>query len=201
MQSTVQNGEKAGYKVILLLVVGLAAFSSAMKELNQLQQFTLEGSRVMAQLAETFAPEQAPQVTRTIEVEHLAMAPSSCDSKQSAPSVELPWLSEVRGAAGTKWRPVVPRPSQVIDFKSDSSVPSEVQIARFKRLTQSANDSMQFEFRIGGENENDTIVISDLPISQIKSRARRQREIRINPREHEMFLKTLNRSINLRFAS
>lgn len=207
MQSTAQNGEKAGYKVILLLVVGLAAFSSAMKELNQLQQFTLDGSRLMVQLAQTFGPREVPQapqkieVPQTPEIEHLVMAPGSCNSQQSKPSVELPWLSEVADVAKIKRRPVVPRPSQVIDFKGEAPFLTEAQIANLKKLSESSIDSLHFEFRIPGENENKIIVISDLPNTQVKSRARKQREIRNSPREHEMFLKTLNRSFNVRFAS
>ena len=41
--------DKASYRIILLLVVGLTAFSSAMKELNQIQELSLDASRLMAQ--------------------------------------------------------------------------------------------------------------------------------------------------------
>lgn len=56
MQSTGQSSEKKSYRVILLLVVGLAAFSSAMKELNQVHEFTLQTSSLIAQLSEAIAP-------------------------------------------------------------------------------------------------------------------------------------------------
>ena len=51
-----QSGEKKSYRVLLLLIVGLAAFSSAMNELNQLQNFTLEASKLVASLSETVMP-------------------------------------------------------------------------------------------------------------------------------------------------
>ena len=205
MNSTGQNGEKAGYKVILLLVVGLTAFSSAMKELNQLQQFTLDTSRVIAQLSDRFAPAQIPAVPAvpatpepplTIEIQHTA---SSCDSKQSAPSVELPWLSNV--PRPPKPRAIGPRPSQVIDFKSDFPRPEEIQIAKLKKLPQFDVEQVQFQFRIATEGEHDAFVFSELPVSHGKTKTRKPREIRISPRDRELFFRSVNRSISLRSAS
>jgi Flp pilus assembly protein TadG len=51
-----QSGEKKSYRVLLLLIVGLAAFSSAMNELNQLQNLTLQAGRLMASWSETVMP-------------------------------------------------------------------------------------------------------------------------------------------------
>ena len=207
MNSTGQNGEKAGYKVILLLVVGLTAFSSAMKELNQLQQFTLDASRLIAQFSDNFAPAQIPQAPevpappQTIEIQRTASRVESCDIKQSVPSVELPWLSNVSRPSSAKTRAIVPRPSQVIDFKGDLPRPEEIQIAKLKKLPQFDFDQVQFAFRIATDGEPDALVISDLPVPHGKTRTRKQREIRINPRDRERFLKSVNRSINLRFAS
>lgn len=207
MNSTGQNGEKAGYKVILLLVVGLTAFSSAMNELNQLQQFALDASRVVAQLSDKFAPAQIPQVPEapepplTVEV-HTASAAASCDSKQSAPSVELPWLSNVpRPPSPKPPRAIGPRPSQVIEFKSDFPKPEEIQIAKLKKLPQFDMDHVRFQFRIATDGESDAFVISDLPITHGKTKTRKPREIRISPRDREVFFKSINRSINLRSAS
>ena len=207
MNSTGQNGEKAGYKVILLLVVGLTAFSSAMKELNQLQQFTLDASRLIAELSDKFAPAQIPQVPHvpeapepplTIEV-HTASAAASCDSKQSAPSVELPWLSNV--PRPPKPRAIGPRPSQVMDFKSDFPKPEEIQLAKLKKLPQFDVDQVHFQFRIPTDGDPGSFVIADLPVTHGKMKNRNRREIRISPRDRELFFKSVNRSINLRFAS
>src|SRR5215211_6041871 len=79
------SGEKTGYRVILLLVVGLTAFSSAMKELNQVQQLSLEASRLIAQWSDKIVPAEVPPET-VAKLE-------SCEIKQSTPSVELPWLA------------------------------------------------------------------------------------------------------------
>ena len=90
MNNMGQNGEKMRYRVILLLVVALTAFSSAMKELNQVQQLALDASRLFAQWSNKVAPAEAqPAVVKA----------ETCEMKQSAPAVELPWLAESRPAA------------------------------------------------------------------------------------------------------
>jgi hypothetical protein len=70
MQDTGQGGEKRSFRVILLLVVGLAALSSAMKELNQVHELTLETSSLLAQWTDKLVPAE-----RTISVE-------TCENKQ-----------------------------------------------------------------------------------------------------------------------
>src|ERR1044072_1375417 len=94
MNSTGQNSDKASYRIILLLVVGLTAFSSAMKELNQIQQLTLDASRLVAQWSGTIVPAEVPQAPAPMLVQKV----ESCEMKQSAPSVELPWLNHVAEA-------------------------------------------------------------------------------------------------------
>lgn len=204
MNSTGQNKQNSRYKAILLLVVGLTAFSSAMKELNQLRQFALGASQFVAEWSDKFYPvHDVPPIPQTAEIQHPAIEVETCELQQSLPSVELPWLSNA-AARPTEPKPpraVVPRPSQVIDFKNDFPLPGEIQIAKLKRIPQIDIDAVQFEFRIANGDEPDVVVTTDLPKSEVKNRARRHREIRINPRDREMLLKSLNRSINLRFAS
>ena len=200
MNSTGHNGEKTGYRVILLLVVGLTAFSSAMKELNQLQQFTLDTSRLIAQWSEKFAPAELPQGTHSPEIQQTVVKVESCEIKQSLPSVELPWLSSVARETSPKPRAVVPRPSQVIDFKKDLPKPSELHMAKLKKFSQLDMEPVEFDVTVTTDGP-DTIVFSELPITSAKARTRTRRDIKINPRDREMILKTLNRSINLRFAS
>ena len=203
MNTTGQNRQNSKYKAILLLVVCMTAFSSAMKELNQLQQFALDASHLIAEWSDKFYPAQEVlPVPQTTEIQQTTIKVETCELKQSLPSVELPWLSNVAARpAETKPRAVVPRPSQVIDFKNDPPLPSEIQIAKLKKIPQIDFDAVQFAFRIANGDEPDVLVTTELPKSEVKNRARRHREIRINPRDREMFLKSLNRSINLRFAS
>lgn len=213
MNKTGQNGEKARYKVLLLLVVGLAAFSSAMKELHNLQQFAMDASHLIAHVSAKFAPAQvppvpevplAPQVPQVTEIQP-AISVETCELKQSAPAIDLPWLSNVVQTndrpADKKPRAVGPRPSQVIDFKSDLPQQVELQIAKLKKLPQFDFDSSQFEFRIATDADGNAFVFTDNPANQFKTKPRKHREIRITPRDREMLLKSLNRSINLRFAS
>lgn len=74
MSNTSQHGEKKSYRVILLLVIGLAAFSSAMRELNQVQQLTLEAGRLMAEWSDVVVPTasaRTPALPETCEVRHI----------------------------------------------------------------------------------------------------------------------------------
>ena len=49
-----------GSRVILILVVGLTAFSSAMKELNEVRQFGLQLNQFVAEWSEKLAPAEIP---------------------------------------------------------------------------------------------------------------------------------------------
>ena len=204
MNTTGQNRQNSKYKAILLLVVGLTAFSSAMKELNQLHQFALGASQLIAEWSDKFYPVQdVPPIPQTAEILPTTINVETCELKQSLPSIELPWLSNA-AARPTEPKPpraVVPRPSQVIDFKNDVPLPGEIQIAKLKKIPQIDIDAVQFAFRIANGDEPDVLVTTDLPRTEVRNKARKHREIRINPRDREMLLKSLNRSINLRFAS
>lgn len=73
-----------GNRVILILVVGLASFTSAMRELNQLRQLGMEANHFIAQWSERLTPAEVPPVV-------LAKL-KNCERKQSEPAVQLPWL-------------------------------------------------------------------------------------------------------------
>jgi hypothetical protein len=77
MQNTGQGREKKSYPVILLLVVGLAAFSSAMKELNQVRELSLQTSQLMAEWKDTIAPagEMTPVKVETCENSRMLVPP------------------------------------------------------------------------------------------------------------------------------
>jgi hypothetical protein len=187
-------------RVIILLVVGLVAFSSAMKELNQLQQFTLDTGRLIAQWSEKVAPAEVPHTT---EVQQTVVKLDSCEIKQSAPSVELPWLAHSDQKTSPKPRAVVPRPSQIIDFNKDLPEPGAIEIARLKKLPQIDIDPVRFEVRIPMDHDGDAanVLTSESSLTMFKTKTRKARDFRINTRDREILLKTLNRSINLRSAS
>ena len=201
MNNTGQNGEKTGYRVILLLVVALAAFSSAMKELNQIQQLALDANLLAAHWSNRIAPtEPQPVIVKA----------QTCGMKQSPPAVELPWLAESRPAASEEMNMLAERGSVEIEKSTRSVIahrprPGGAQIAQVKKLRVTDVDEIdpvQFEVRLPSVHEAgaDDSVIPDLPLSLFKAKNRKHGAIRISPRDREMLLK-LNRSINLRIAS
>ena len=194
MNSTGQNNDKASYRIILLLVVGLAAFSSAMKELNQIQQLSLDASRLMAQWSGTIVPVEVPQTPQP----PMVVKSESCDMKQSKPSVELPWLTHV---AQTETNEIEETEAPVVVKRS-----SDVKV---KKVRRHEVDPRQFEVRIPSVHEADAetleIVLPEVPATSFstvpfKFKARKNGSFRISPRDREMLLKTFNRSISVRSA-
>lgn len=197
MKSTGQNNDKASYRIILLLVVGLAAFSSAMKELNQFQQLGLDASRLIAHWSATIVPVEVPQPPAPMVVKA-----ESCDAKQSIPAVELPWLKHVAEAETNE----IEEPVMVKRSKAD--------VVKVKKVRRIDIDPVQFEVRIPSihiaDEESGETIVSDFPVTsftmtplraaQLKARTRKNGSFRINTRDREMLLKTFNRSINLRSA-
>jgi hypothetical protein len=190
------TGEKTGYRVALLLVVGLTAFSSAMKELNQFQQLTLDASRLMAQWSAKIAPAEVPQAA---EMPQPVIAKlETCESKQSLPTVELPWLDHSVPKPGA----VVPRPSQVVDFVAAAPRTGKVQVPRIKKVPAVDLDPVAFEFVVPTDHDgeaDDDAVAPELPTA-LKAKALKHGSFRFNVRDREMLLKTLNRNFNLRIA-
>lgn len=200
MNSTRQNGEKGGYRIILLLVVALTAFSSAMKELNQLQQFTLDASRLIAQWSDKFTPAEDPAAPLTVEVLKAVVKTETCDLKQSQPSVELPWLSDSAPSKSPAPRAVVPRPSQV-EVAKNLPKPTDFQLAKAKKFHRLEVDPGSFDFTITTDVGPENVFTSEFSSTHFKTRTRKGRELKIDTRDREVFLKSLNRSISLRFAS
>lgn len=207
MNSTGQNNDKASYRIILLLVVGLTAFSSAMKELNQIQQLSLDASRLVAQWSGTIVPVEVPQAPAPPMIDKLANT-ESCEMKQSAPSVELPWLTDVAEAETSE---IEETEAPAVVKRSSTRKSDPIKVKRVRRIEV---DPVQFEVRIPSVHDADdeaveTIVthfpvtsfsVTPFPAAPFKARARKHGSTRINPRDRDMLLKTLNRSINLRIA-
>jgi hypothetical protein len=203
MNSTGQNNDKASYRIILLLVVGLTAFSSAMKELNQIQQLSLDASRLVAQWSGTIVPVEVPQ-----EPAPMVVKAESCEMKQSTPSVELPWLTHVAEAETSE---IEETETPALVKRSSTRKSDPVKVKRVRRIEV---DPVQFEVRIpsvhNADDEADETIITHFPVTSFsgtpfpatsfKARARKHGSTRINPRDRDMLLKTFNRSINLRIA-
>jgi len=179
-----------GNKVILILVVGLAAFSSAMKELNEVRKFGLEVNQFVAQWAEKLTPAEIPAAPVVAKVQ-------TCESRHSEVAVELPWMENVAQQDETAdiEEPVAPAPPVV---KRDK-------ISKVKKAHRGDVDPKQFEVRILNAHDGD----QDVPavyefqppsVSTFKFRTHKSNFNKLSPRDREM-LKTLSRSINLRIAS
>lgn len=186
MNNTGQSAKKSGHLVILLSVIGLVAFSSAMKDLSQLHRFALDASSLAASWSHKVDPvDIAPAVVR---VETCELNKSL---EQSIPEVELPWLGDV---AEEKIEIETPRPAE-------RSKRTRIQVVRPVRAPRADFDPVQLEVRVPSEHDADFVTPSDFPQFSFKTRTRKPNVIRISPRDREMILKTLNRSINLRIAS
>jgi hypothetical protein len=199
MNSKGQDGDKTGYLVILLLVVGLTGFSTAMNDLTQVKQSILDASQLVAQSSDRVAP---TAITPTLV--KLETCESNKSLPQSVPSIELPWLDQVEDE--TESSVVVPRRAPQANkekFVPAPLRPSAAQIAKLEKLRRFDFDAKQFEFIIPGDDdtEADRTITLELPVPNVKAKTRKHGNVRINPRDREMLLKTLNRSINLRIAS
>ncbi|HKG61802.1 MAG TPA: hypothetical protein VKB05_18745 [Pyrinomonadaceae bacterium] len=191
MRSTGRHSEKSGYLVILLLVVGLTAFSHSMKELTEIHLLTLDASRLVAQWSGNVTPAEIPQVPQIAQTVIRIEKHKSCESKQSAPAVELPWLTESSAVAPVRKQIKIERPKR-------PAIPSEAQLAKLKKLQRFDIDADAFEVRVPTVQLPDA---DEFPALTFKTKTRKPGTFRINPRDREMLLKTLNRSINLRIAS
>ena len=171
MNNTGRHGEKSSYLVIMLLVVGLTAFSHSMKELTEIHQLTLDASRLVAQWSGNVTPAEIPQIPQTplpaqtiVRIEKY----QSCESLQAAPAVKIQ---------------KVERPAEIAKLRK----PRRVNV-----------DADAFQVRVPAVQLPDS---DEFPAFTFKTKTRKPGALRINPRDREMLLKTLNRSINLRIAS
>jgi len=190
MNSKDQNSAKSSHLVVLLLVVGLVAFSSAMKDLSQLHQYALDAGHLMASWSQP-APAEIPASVVRVETCELSKA-----LEQSAPSVELPWLEDV---AEEKANDVI----EVEVPQAAERSKRRVQVVRPARVPRVDFDPVHLEVRVPSDQdaEADVIIPTEFPQFSFKTKTRKHNVIRISPRDREMILKTGNRSINLRIAS
>jgi hypothetical protein len=186
MKNTGRHSEKSGYLVILLLLVGLTAFSHTMKELTDFHHLTLDASRVMAQWSGNVPPAEVPpvQVAQIEKIEKI----QSCESQHS-----------VAIASGRTQQIKIKRVTRPL-----SVTPGDSEIAKLRKLQRIDIDADEFQVRIPSVQFPETGELpapTDIPAFTFKSKARKHSTIRFSPRDREMLLKTLSRSINLRIAS
>jgi hypothetical protein len=204
MNNTGRN-QKSGYLVALLLVVGLVAFSNSMREFAEIHRFTLDTSRLIARYV---APVETPQIPQVPQI-NIAAKLNSCKRSQAIPAVDVEWLEDVEGITEPGVQATVPA-SPVKTERVAPPVrvkPTEFQLAKvekFRKLDFPSVpfefNSKQFEFKVlpADNGESD----AQLPLTMLKAKNRSKHNLlKLNTRDREMILRTLNRSINLRTAS
>src|ERR1043165_700728 len=193
MQNTGQASEKRSYRVILLLVVGLAAFSSAMKELNQVRDLTLEATNLVAQWKDAFAPAY-PMVTVSVE---------TCQNRRTLlppppPLQQLPPLPPAEPVQSDAMDGVVPEAPRS-PAEAPPAPPAVRQVPKPRRVVRPARDAAEVRVLLSNddfvEKSLKDAFNSDQSFKAFKTRNRRF--IFVTPESHDVILKTLNRSVHL----
>lgn len=140
MQDTGQVNDKKSYRVILLLVIGLASFTSAMKELNQVRDLTLEATNFVARWKDAFAP--AGELT-TVSVE--TCQNSKLLTPPPPPKPEVPPVPPIAPSAPTVQFDNI----DVVPLPEPPALPTIRVIVRPKRV----------QIREGGDLNNAVILI------------------------------------------
>lgn len=201
MQNTGQGSEKKSYRIILLLIVGLAAFSSAMKELNQIQAFTLQTGQLIAQLTDSLPNDR----------NELLVKSDTCDSKILPPLPAAPALPAVPPVPAV---PAVPSSPAEVEVDVPDTVPQAappapvaprakprrvVRVQREVPVTAKAEVPDVRVFISTEEVLNKALKEAfQADFNQKALKAKNRRHIMISPDGRDVILKSLNRSINLR---
>jgi hypothetical protein len=191
MQNTGQGSEKRSYRVLLLLFVGLVAFSSAMKELNQVQQLTLQTSGLIAHWADAIAPAGQHAILARIETCEQTKIRVPPVPLLPAPPVPLVQLQAPEIAAPALVPPTPPR-TPVAPAAKPRRVARPSHDNAEVRVLLSTGDLVEKGFR--------DALQADVTLKALKAKNRRH-QIFITPDGKDVLLKSLNRGINLRSAS
>jgi hypothetical protein len=207
MNSVGQSGDGKSYRVILLLVVGLAAFSSAMKELNVLREFTRDTNTLVASWSNAVTPERVPvpHVVVPTEISQPAVEVEVCESSETLNSAEpverLLGGSVARDQARIKdgGKTVVAersgrRDAHVAALRSHRSADIDLVELR-KQIHREANLKVTIMADSDGEAKITIPSGFEFKLPKVKT----FQPIIVKPEEREI-LKSLNRGFNLRSA-
>ena len=187
------NNKKAGYLVIALLLVGLTAYSNAVKDLTEIQRLALGANQLIAQWSTETVPAEIPSIPQTQipppQIPQAIAKLETCESRlhRATPSVVAP----------VRLQEKVETSKRSVRVK-----PTTQQIAKAKKATRFEFDAADFAYQMSTQQfplPTEPVSV-ELPLTMFKAKARKFNNFRINPRDREMLLKTLNRSINLRSA-
>lgn len=211
MNGVGQSGERKSYRVILLLVVGLTAFSSAMKELNLLREFSRDTSDMVASWSRAVAPQAPQEVVVPAEIPPVPETVEICESShaESAEPVELdggiaPAEVQIK-EVGVKNKEVgktfvaersTRRGAQAVaTLRSDRSADIELMELR-KQVRRAADLKVMILADSDGEADFAVPANFEFKVPKVKTW---DRQIIVKP-EHRELLKTLNRTFSLRSA-
>ena len=210
MNSVGQSGDRKSYRVILLLIVGLTAFSSAMKELNLLRESARDTSNLVASWArwsgalepeapkapDAVVPVPAPPVVEEVEV---------CENSHTLPEVEQVDHLQLGGAVARVEVKNKDVGKIVVAERSKHRNEQAVATLRGRRsadieliqLRNQVRRGADFKVMIMADHDGEAQIAlpSDFEFKVPKVKTYRA----IRPDEREL-LKTLNRSLNLRSA-
>jgi hypothetical protein len=132
MNKTGQTNEKKSYRVILLLAIGLAAFSSAMKELNQIQSFTIETGRLITEWSSAIVPTASAGTLIVVE---------TCTDKPLAQrnSDEFRWSGTIAEGAAIEIRGING------DIVAEPATGSDVEVVAVKKARGGDLNSVQMK--------------------------------------------------------
>jgi hypothetical protein len=192
MQNMGQGSDKK-YRVLLLLLVGLASFTSAMKELNQVRDFSLQATNFVAQVKDVFVP--ADQMT-TLSVE-------TCKNASTAPPAPpLPALPPAPAVEPDATQVEVPEVPEVAPVAPAQPVAPKVREVPQPRRVLRPHGPAEVRVFFSADDLEKTIKDAFTADQSLKAlKAKNRRYIYVAPEGHDVILKTLNRSITLRSAS
>lgn len=199
MQNTDQGSEKRSYRVILLLIVGLAAFSSAMKELNKVHALTLETGELIAQW--TGSP--------AIDKNEMLVKLDSCDSKILVPPVPpMPAMPVIDAVPPAEVEIDVPAPPATFSPAAPPAAPTAPRVrprrpVRVERGAAARVDANEVRVLISTEEILNKAFKDafEADLNHKALKAKNRRHIMIGPEGRDVILKSLHRSITLRSAS
>ena len=206
MQNTGLGSEKRSYRVILLLIVGLAAFSSAMKELNQVHELTLQTGQLVAQWTRSLPNDRNEMLVQV----------DTCDSKIPRQLPAVPALPALPPAPAIPAVPAAPPDVEIIvpdvlphaappapEAPPVPKTPKPRRVVRAHRevpVTAKAAELPEVRVLISAEDVIDKALkhAFEADLDQKALKAKNRRHLLISPDGRDVLLKSLNRSINLR---
>ena len=216
MNSVGQSGDKKSYRVILLLVVGLTAFSSAMKELNMLREFTRDASAIVASLSNVVALSYPAEKLAPVEVPRTAVRLEACETN-SVHSAQVqvdvgvapnPGIESEQGAGAEikdVGKTVVARRMNSRAEGRELNVAAlprhrveDIEMVELRKQARRLAD-LKLTILADGEDAVEIAIPANLELMKLP-KVKTHRQIIIKQAEHDAFLKNLSRSLNLRSA-